>query len=103
MSGLDALTGASVLNLMLGAGAGGLEAMARNTHLALRARGVQVRSVGAPGGWFAGAMAASPGEFQPLPIWTRLDPTAPLRLRRIARAQAETPSGGGFDPDSSWR
>ena len=87
MSGVDALTGASVLNLMLGAGAGGLEGMALNAHQALAERGVRMLSVGAPEGWFAQAIAnaSEPDAFQPLPLWFRQDPTATHRLRWIAR------------------
>ena len=80
-----ALAGISALNLMLGAGAGGLEAMALNVHRALQAQGASVRSVGAPDGWFAKALADRPGEFAPLKLWTPLDPTASGRLRGLAK------------------
>jgi glycosyltransferase involved in cell wall biosynthesis len=86
MSRAGALAGIRALNLMLGAGAGGLEAMALNVHRALRTQGAAARSVGAPDGWFAKALADRPGEFAPLRLWTPLDPTAPGRLRGLARA-----------------
>ena len=87
MSGVDPLSGAAVLNLMMGAGVGGLEGMALNCHQALEARDVRMLSVGAPKGWLAEAFTGlnRADAFRPLPIWSRLDPTAPLRLRWIAR------------------
>jgi glycosyltransferase involved in cell wall biosynthesis len=73
-----------VLNLMLGARAGGLETMAANYHRALAARGAQVRSAGRAGGWFAGEMAGE--DFVALGALDLFGPVATPRLRQIQQA-----------------
>ena len=77
------IRGVHILNLMLARGAGGLEAMALHAHKALELEGAVVTSIGAPGGWFAGAFDDDPGAFRSFSAWTPFDPTAPARLRRM--------------------
>jgi glycosyltransferase involved in cell wall biosynthesis len=78
-----------ILNLMLGAGAGGLEAMAGHYHAALADQGAQVLSVGRAGSPFAAALADRPSAFRPFASPGPWDPTAAWRLRAATR---------GFDP-----
>jgi len=84
MSKAGALAGVSALNLMLGAGEGGLEAMALNVHRALLAEGAEVLSIAAPRSWFANTLSERLVNFDTLRLWTPLDPTAPRRLRALA-------------------
>ncbi len=80
------LAGARILNLMLGAGGGGLEAMAGHYHAALEGEGARVLSVGRAGSPFAKALADRPGAFLPFTSPGAWDPTAAWRLRAAARA-----------------
>jgi len=77
-----------ILNLMLAAGPGGLEAMALNYHRALESRGAAVLSVGLEGSWFASALEDRPDGFASIRPSSPLDPRAGWRLRRIAAAFA---------------
>jgi glycosyltransferase involved in cell wall biosynthesis len=77
--------GVRILNLMLGKGAGGLEAMALHAHKALETEGAAVMSVGSPGSWLGEAFDAG-ADYQPLPVWGPLDLAAPGRLRRLTEA-----------------
>jgi glycosyltransferase involved in cell wall biosynthesis len=77
------IAGVRILNLMLAKGAGGLEAMALHAHKALVSEGAVVTSIGAPGGWFAGAFDGDPQAWRAFSAWTAFDPTAPARLRRV--------------------
>jgi glycosyltransferase involved in cell wall biosynthesis len=79
--------GARILNLMLGKGAGGLEAMALHAHKALETEGAAVMSVGSPGSWLGEAFEAG-DSYRPLSIWGPLDLAAPSRLRRLTEAFA---------------
>lgn len=83
------LTGARVLNVMLAAGRGGLQTMARRYHQVLADSGARVTSVGHPRSWFARAFP-DPDDFIPLQARTHLDPLAQLMFRRLAKR---------FDPD----
>jgi len=74
------------LNLMLAAGAGGLEAMALNYHQALVAEGVEVISVGLRASWFARALAEQGYAVSSVPPAAPIDPRTGWRLRRIAQA-----------------
>jgi glycosyltransferase involved in cell wall biosynthesis len=85
MSRAGALAGVRALNIMLGAGAGGLEAMALNVDGALRTQGAAALSVGVPGSWFTKALADRPDAFAALRQLTPFDPTAPARLRGLAK------------------
>ena len=76
---------ARVLNLMLGAGAGGLEAMAGYYHVALEAMGARVVSVGRAGSPFARGLAERSDAFQPFASPGAWDPTAAPRLRAATR------------------
>jgi len=80
------LRGARILNLMLGAGAGGLEAMAGHYHVALADQGAEVHSVGRARSPFAAALADRPGGFAAFASPGAWDPTAAWRLRAAARA-----------------
>jgi glycosyltransferase involved in cell wall biosynthesis len=84
------LHGARILNLMLGAGGGGLEAMAGHYHTALDDQGARVLSVGRANSPFARALADRPDGFAPLPTLGAWDPTAVWRLRTMTRAFAPT-------------
>jgi glycosyltransferase involved in cell wall biosynthesis len=86
MASPASLQGARILNLMLGAGGGGLEAMAGHYHAALEDQSARVLSVGRAGSPFAGALADRPGAFAPLPTLGAWDPTAAWRLRAMTRA-----------------
>jgi len=77
---------ARILNLMLGASGGGLEAMAGHYHAALEDQGARVLSVGRAGSPFAAALADRPGAFKPLASPGAWDPTAAWRLRAATRA-----------------
>jgi glycosyltransferase involved in cell wall biosynthesis len=77
--------GARILNLMLGAGGGGLEAMAGHYHAALEDQGARVLSVGRAGSPFAAALADRAGAFLPFASPGSWDPTAAWRLRAATR------------------
>jgi glycosyltransferase involved in cell wall biosynthesis len=74
-----------ILNLMLGAGAGGLEAMAGHYHAALADQAAQVLSVGRAGSPFAAALADRPSAFRPFVSPGPWDPTAAWRLGAATR------------------
>ena len=80
--------GLRILNLMLGKGAGGLEAMALHAHKALESEGAVVTSIGAPKSWFGGAFADDRSAYQAFATWSAFDPGAPSRLRRVTAAFA---------------
>ena len=82
------ITGLRILNLMLGKGAGGLEAMALHAHKALESQEAAVTSVGAPKSWFGGAFADDPAAYRSFSTWGAFDPGAPGRLRRMTDAFA---------------
>ena len=87
------LEGARILNLMLGAGGGGLEAMAGHYHAALEEQAARVLSVGRAGSPFAAAVAAGPagpGSFAAFASPGAWDPTAAPRLRAATRAFGPT-------------
>jgi len=75
------IKGVRILNLMLGKGAGGLEAMALNAHRALESEGAVVMSIGAPKSWFGGAFESETASYQSFSTWSVFDPGAPARLR----------------------
>jgi len=77
-----------ILNLMLAATPGGLEAMALNYHRALESKGADVLSVGLEGSWFGGALGDRPAGFASIKPASPLDPRTGWRLRRIAKAFA---------------
>ena len=81
------IRGVRILNVMLGKGAGGLEAMALHAHKALETEGAVVMSVGSPGSWLGEAFDAG-DRYRPLPVWGPIDVTAPGRLRRLTEAFA---------------
>ena len=72
-----------VLNIMLAKVKGGVETMALLYHRALRARGIEVVSVGHPDGVLAEGLAAS--EFRPVNARVNHDPLAILALRTIVK------------------
>ena len=76
------IRGVHILNLMLGKGAGGLEAMALNAHRALESESAVVMSIGAPKSWFGGAFEGEADVYQAFSTWAAFDPGAPGRLRR---------------------
>jgi glycosyltransferase involved in cell wall biosynthesis len=80
------IKGVRILNLMLGKGAGGLEAMALHAHKALESEGAAVISIGAPKSWFGAAFDGDPEAYRSFAAWTAFDPTAPARLRRMTEA-----------------
>jgi glycosyltransferase involved in cell wall biosynthesis len=77
-----------ILNMMLAAAPGGLEAMALNYHRALESKGAEVLSVGLKGSWFEGALKDRPTGFASIKPASPLDPRTGWRLRRIAKAFA---------------
>ena len=81
------ISGVRILNLMLGKGAGGLEAMALHAHKALETEGAAMMSVGSPGSWLGEAFDAG-DDYQPFPTWGPLDLGGPARLRRLAEGFA---------------
>ena len=82
------MQGARILNLMLGAGAGGLEAMAGHYHAALESQGARVLSVGRAGSPFAATFAGRPEAFRAFASPGAWDPTAIWRLHGVAGAIA---------------
>ena len=80
------LKDARILNIMLGAGGGGLEAMAGHYHAALAGHGARVLSVGRADGLFAAALADRPGGLRAFASPGTWDPTAAFRLRILTRA-----------------
>jgi len=76
------IAGIRILNIMLGKGAGGLEAMALHAHKALESEGAVVMSIGAPKSWFGGAFDGDTGAYKSFSTWAAFDPGAPARMRK---------------------
>src|SRR6185312_37128 len=86
MQGEDRMDNVRVLNIMLAKVKGGVETMALLYHRALKARGVEVLSVGHPDGVLAAGL--SPEAFRPLNARVNHDPLALLKLDGYVRAFA---------------